>query len=93
VKLDPLRDVATDPKRYQVTFLAAKPKGEVVTRLQALAVGKERLAAHGRELFAWHPDGVGRSRLAAALAARSLGVAATARNWATVTKLLDLADG
>ena len=40
----------------------------------------------------WHPDGAGRSKLAAALGARSLGVTATARNWATVGKLLALAD-
>jgi uncharacterized protein (DUF1697 family) len=91
VKLDPLGKVASDPKRYQVTFLAAKPKREVVERLEALAAGKERLAAHGRELYAWHPNGVGRSKLAAGLAAKSLGVAATARNWATVTALLEIA--
>jgi uncharacterized protein (DUF1697 family) len=91
VKLDPLGSVAKDPKRYQVTFLAAKPKREVVERLEALAAGKERLAAHGRELYAWHPNGVGRSKLAAGLAAKSLGVAATARNWATVTALLEIA--
>ena len=93
VKLDPLGNVAKDPKRYQVTFLAAKPKREVVERLAALAAGKERFAAHGRELYAWHPNGVGRSKLAAALSAKSLGVAGTARNWATVTKLLELAGG
>jgi uncharacterized protein (DUF1697 family) len=91
VKLDPLGKVASDPKRYQVTFLAAKPKREVVERLEALAAGKERLAAHGRELYAWHPNGVGRSKLAAGLAAKDLGVAATARNWATVTALLEIA--
>jgi len=91
VKLDPLGKVASDPKRCQVTFLAAKPKREVVERLEALAAGKERLAAHGRELYAWHPNGVGRSKLAAGLAAKDLGVAATARNWATVTALLEIA--
>ena len=91
VKLDPLGKIANDPRRYQVTFLVAKPKREVVERLEALAAGKERLAAHGRELYAWHPNGVGRSKLATALSAKSLGVAATARNWATVTKLLELA--
>ena len=91
VRRNPLARVATDPKRYQVTFLAARPKREVVARLEALTAGKERLAAHGRELYAWHPDGVGRSKLAAAMAGKDLGVAATARNWATVTKLLELA--
>ena len=52
----------------------------------------ERLVAIGRELYAWHPRGVARSKLWARLADRRLGVPATARNWTTVTKLLELAD-
>jgi uncharacterized protein (DUF1697 family) len=91
VKLDPLGKVATEPKRYQVTFLATKPKPELVRQLEQLAAGKERFTAHGRELYAWHPDGIGRSKLAARMAGKDLGVVATSRNWATVTALLDLA--
>jgi len=36
------------------------------------------------------PDGIGRSKLAAAME-KLAGVSATARNWNTVAKLLDLA--
>jgi uncharacterized protein (DUF1697 family) len=92
VKRNPLAKVATDPKRYQVSFLSAKPAAKVVRKLEALAADGERLVAHGRELYAWHPRGVARSKLWAALAGRDLGVTATARNWTTVTKLLELAD-
>ena len=46
----------------------------------------------GNEIFAWHPEGVARSKLWAMLAGKGLGVTATARNWTTVTKLLELAD-
>jgi uncharacterized protein (DUF1697 family) len=92
VKRNPLAKVATDPKRYQVSFLSAKPAAKVVHKLEELAAGDERLAASGRELYAWHPKGVARSKLWAALAGRGLGVTATARNWTTVTKLLELAD-
>jgi uncharacterized protein (DUF1697 family) len=60
--------------------------------LEAAAVAPERLVAAGRELYAWHPDGIGPSKLWARLAGRGLGVTATARNWTTVTKLLELAD-
>ena len=92
VRRNPLGDVAKDPKRYQVSFLSAKPAAGVVRKLEALAAGGERLVASGRELYAWHPKGVARSKLWAALAGRGLGVTATARNWTTVTKLLELAD-
>src|SRR5919197_1117103 len=90
VRLNPLGKVATDPKRYQVSFLDRKPGREVVRKLEGLAVGDERLVAHGGEVYAWHPAGVARSKLWAALAGRGLGVTATARNWTTVTKLLEL---
>jgi uncharacterized protein (DUF1697 family) len=92
VKRDPLGKVAKDPKRYQVSFLDRRPGRDVVRKLEALAVGDEQLVADGRELYAWHPAGVARSKLWAALAGRGLGVTATARNWTTVTKLLELAD-
>ena len=84
--------VATDPKRYQVSFLERELDAELLAQLQELAVAPERLVAIGRELYAWHPRGVARSKLWARLADRRLGVAATARNWTTVTKLLELAD-
>ncbi|MGZ4167688.1 MAG: DUF1697 domain-containing protein, partial [Solirubrobacteraceae bacterium] len=42
VDLDPLGDVADNPKRYQVSFLSAKPAAAVVETLQAAAVGGGR---------------------------------------------------
>ncbi len=92
VARDPLGKVATNPKRYQVTFLSDKPDAEVVDRLTAAAVAPEQVAHIGREVYAWHPDGVGRSKLAALLTGKGLGVSATSRNWTTVTALLALAD-
>jgi uncharacterized protein (DUF1697 family) len=91
VRCNPLADVAFEPKRYQVSFCSAEPDPALVERLAALAVGRERFVAVGRELYAWHPDGVARSRLWAELAGRKLGFNATARNWATVTTLLEMA--
>jgi uncharacterized protein (DUF1697 family) len=93
VKRNPLADVATNPKRYQVSFLAAELGPETLEKVSSLAVDPERLVAIGRELYAWHPEGVARSKLWAGLAGKGLGVTATARNWTTVTTLLEMADG
>ncbi len=92
VKRNPFGKVATNPKLYQVTFLEKAPTAEFVRKLEAVAAGKERVAHIGRELYAWHPDGVARSKLAVLMAGKGLGVTATARNWRTVTKLLELAE-
>jgi uncharacterized protein (DUF1697 family) len=91
VERDPLGDVADDPKRYQVSFLSAKPKAAVVRELEAADVAPERVAVSGREIYAWHANGIQRSPLAKLLTDRKLGVTATARNWNTVTQLLELA--
>jgi uncharacterized protein (DUF1697 family) len=92
VKTNPLKKVAADPKRYQVTFLASEPSDEVVERLSALKAKPERFTHIGRELYSWHPDGAARSKLWNALAGKKLGVLATARNWTTVANLSAMAE-
>jgi uncharacterized protein (DUF1697 family) len=92
VERNPLEKVARNPKLYQVTFLERAPGAEAIRKLEAAAAGKEQVVSRGRELYAWHPDGVGRSKLAALMSGKGLGVTATARNWTTVTKLLAMAD-
>jgi uncharacterized protein (DUF1697 family) len=92
VARNPLGDVASEPKRYQVSFLSDELDPETIERLAALAVPSERFVAIERELYAWHPEGVARSKLWTGLAAKNLGVTATARNWRTVTALLAMAE-
>ena len=90
VERNPLGKVADDPKRYQVSFLSETLAPAVKKELEAADVEPERVAVHGREIYAWHPGGVQRSPLVKLLTDEKLGVTATARNWNTVTKLLDL---
>ncbi len=91
VERDLLGDVAEQEKLYQVTFCSQKPAKDALAKVAERAVAGERLLAHGREIYAWFPHGVGRSKLAAQLGKQDLGVLATARNWTTVNKLLALA--
>jgi uncharacterized protein (DUF1697 family) len=81
-------------------FLAEAPTPEQIaavaeTERQAAAKGGRDTAQYvGRVLFLHTPDGFGRSELAIQLARRagpmSAKGAGTARNWATVTRLLGL---
>jgi uncharacterized protein (DUF1697 family) len=91
VKRNPLGKVAKDPKRYQVSFLGGPLPAAAKRKLEDAVAEPEELVFSGREIYAWHPKGVARSKLWVALAGRGLGVTATARNWTTVTKLLELA--
>jgi uncharacterized protein (DUF1697 family) len=92
VTRNPLGEVAVNPKRYQVTFLADELDDDEVEKLAALAAEAERVEVIGREVYAWHPDGVARSKLWARLGGKGLGVSATSRNWSTVTTMLEMAD-
>lgn len=91
VRVNPLADVADNPKRYQVSFCDDEPDAAAVEQIAAAGAPSEKLVAIGRELYAWHPDGVGRSKMWTRLAGKTLGVRATARNWTTVTRLLEMA--
>jgi uncharacterized protein (DUF1697 family) len=91
VRRNPFAKVAINPKRYQVSFCSAEPDSGLVERLDALVAPPEQFVAVGRELYAWQPEGIARSRLWATLGGRKLGVTATARNWRTVTTLLAMA--
>jgi uncharacterized protein (DUF1697 family) len=79
-------------KRLQVTFLDEPLSQGTAKQVSEAADGAEQVVIDGREVYAWHPDGIQRSALAAMLAGTKLGVTATARNWNTVEKLLRLAE-
>jgi uncharacterized protein (DUF1697 family) len=89
VEGNPLAGSADDPKRHQVSFLAEPAPAGLEAELRQLCAGAERVEVRGREIHAWHPDGIQHSKLARALAAAKLG--ATARNWRTVTALAAMA--
>ena len=99
---DPYPD-EPNPKLVHVVFLPAEPAPEMITSVaeaqdQVAQKGSRDTAQYaGRALFLHTPDGFGRSELATLLtrAARPLSAkgAGTARNVATVRKLLDMCGG
>jgi uncharacterized protein (DUF1697 family) len=91
-----------DPRYLHAVFRREDLSPEV---LAAVAVAQQRasdkgspdeVTVVGRTLFLSTPEGLGRSELAVQLgrssAATGTGLPGTARNWATVTKLLALLD-
>jgi len=85
-------DVPANPKDLHVTFLSGEPDAAAVEKLEEADLGPDRLEFAGREIYVLYADGMGRSELAKQLGRAKLGVAATDRNWNTVTKLLETAD-
>jgi uncharacterized protein (DUF1697 family) len=75
-----------------VTFLAEKPDRSAVRRVQALDIAPDRVEVAGSDVYLHYPKGFQGARLTGALLEKTLGVAGTARNWRTVTRLADLAE-
>jgi uncharacterized protein (DUF1697 family) len=82
-----------DPTKLHVAFLASAPARTAVRALEAEDFAPDRLRVSGRAVYFHLPAGYGRSNLQNALLERRLGVAATTRNWRTVTKLVELSSG
>jgi len=89
-----------DHKRVHAVVLSGPPGPELTAKLdaalaQSTAKGaRDELAAVDRTLYLHTPDGFGNSDLSAAVmrivSAPKEGTTGTARNWATMTKLLEL---
>ena len=79
----------SEGKALHIWFLASAPDFDA-ERADALAAVSERYHVTDRAIYLHAPDGIGRSKLAAAME-KIAGVPATARNWNTVSKLLEMA--
>jgi len=87
---NPFPEAVENPATLHLFFLAERPKKPDLKTLEALKAKSERFMLSGRIFYLHTPDGLGRSKLAAK-AEKLLGVEATARNWRTVTTLLEMA--
>ncbi len=89
-----------DPKRVHAVVLSAPPGPELAAKLDAAVAqsaakgAKDAAVVVGRTLYLHTPAGYGTSDLSAAalriVSSPKAGVTGTARNWATITKLLEL---
>lgn len=81
-----------DNSNIHVTFLERKPTAAAVKSLADLEIAPDQVRVVGSDVFLHYPKGVSGSRLTGPLLERRLGVAGTARNWRTVTRLAAMAE-
>ncbi|AOW89696.1 DUF1697 domain-containing protein [Streptomyces olivaceus] len=81
-----------EPKQLHVTYFSAPVDEERFAPVDRSAFRPEEFRLGDRALYLYAPDGLGRSRLAEALARPRVnkGLTATTRNWNTVTRLVEL---
>jgi uncharacterized protein (DUF1697 family) len=90
VRGNPLLKVANNPSRLLVSILSTPGDRARLEPLVRQAWAPDAMALGTRVCYLWCASGILESRLAEAVN-RVLGDATTARNWATILKLHDLA--
>jgi uncharacterized protein (DUF1697 family) len=92
VERNPMPEHTGDPAKLHVSFLDGTPDRKALAALDPGAFAPERFVVDGRDIYLWHPNGAGRSKLATFPWRKRIGVSGTARNWRTVLAVLALLD-
>jgi uncharacterized protein (DUF1697 family) len=89
VSHNPFPEAQDNHKTLHFYFLESIPLNPDLATLESLKTGREQFKLIGTVFYLHAPDGIGRSKLAERVE-KALGVAATARNWRTVSKVLEM---
>jgi uncharacterized protein (DUF1697 family) len=87
-----VKTAATAPTTVHAALLESRPKVENVQRIRACAVKGEDIKVVQRVAYLHTPHGFGRCKMAEKFG-QWIGVQNTARNWNTVLKLAEIAEG
>jgi uncharacterized protein (DUF1697 family) len=81
------------PNRLQLLVSKRPPNADAAETLMARAQDGEAVKAAGGALWFHFPEGVARSKLTPRLIDKACGSPSTGRNWRTVVKLREMAEG
>jgi uncharacterized protein (DUF1697 family) len=87
---NPFLDRETNFLKLHVVFLSDTPAAAAVAKLDPERSPPDEFSVRGREIYLHLPNGSARSKLTIDYFEKKLGVRATARNWKTLTKLVEL---
>ena len=82
-----------EPGKLLVVFFSGEPGPGARDKILGVKAEAEELHLDGRELYIYFPNGQGRSKVSTASIERMLKTPGTGRNWNSVTKLLEMAEG
>jgi uncharacterized protein (DUF1697 family) len=86
-----LNDKDFDPSKMAVLFLHEKPSDEQILKVAGVNFPPDRFKIAGSEIHIYCPNGFGKTKLYTNFFEKKMGVIGTARNWKTVTTLIEMA--
>jgi len=86
-----LKEPQFDPSRMAVIFLYEKVSKDQITKVEGINYPPDMFTISGSEIFIYCPNGFGKTKLYTGFFEKKMGVIGTARNWKTVTTLMNMA--
>jgi uncharacterized protein (DUF1697 family) len=81
-----------EPSKMAVIFLHEKVTEEQIQKVKGIDYPPDKFKIVGKEIFIFCPNGFGRTKLYTNFFEKKMGVTGTARNWKTITTMLELAE-
>ena len=81
-----------EPSKMAVIFLHEKTTETQIQKVIDIDYPPDKFKIVGSEIFIFCPNGFGRTKLYTNFFEKKMGITGTARNWKTITTILDLAE-
>jgi uncharacterized protein (DUF1697 family) len=81
-----------DPSKQAVIFLHDEPSDAQIKKVAHIDYPPDKFMIIGKEIFIYCPNGFGRTKIYTNFFENKMGVIGTARNWKTITTILNIAE-
>jgi uncharacterized protein (DUF1697 family) len=88
---NPFPEAEAEPNTLHCFFLSSLPEQPNLKALETVKKDSEQFRLLDKIFYLYAPEGIGRSKLAMKVE-KTLGVAVTARNWRTVSKIMEMVE-
>jgi uncharacterized protein (DUF1697 family) len=78
-----------DASKMAVIFLHEEPTGTQIQKVSGVSYPPDKFKISGTEICIYCPNGFGRTKLYTNFFEQKMGVVGTARNWKTITAIMD----
>lgn len=87
-----LSETNFESSKMAVIFLHEKPSDTQIQKVADINYPPDKFKIIGREIFIYCPNGFGRTKLYTNFFEKKMGVIGTARNWKTISTILNIAE-
>ena len=88
---NPFAEIEAEPNALHCFFLSSVSENPDLKALERVKKNNEQFRLIDKVFYLYAPEGIGRSKLATKVE-KTLGVAVTARNWRTVSKIMEMVE-